>query len=414
MFLCVCVCWFVSRFPRKPVSTGTALATRSPSDVATASTPPTGVRIEGEDAQVAHVRLKPNMAFKVDPASLISVPQGVEVRAVYGAPQPQMERQQHYQQQQQQQQQSSGVGGFLSRLRSAPQQQPQPQPIEQEATAPIVAELVLQPGQSMPADSVQLGPSTAARLHTLNLNDFGGEMYVAAGSFLAAPSSVDIHTVPEPTGIPGLVLQRVDGVGSVVLKVAGQPIVRQLAQGEQMFAQANRIVAVESTAQVLNGQGLLVNIVGPGRILLQSLPSLEVALAQQAAATQQTLQNAGIQPPAGVQQQAGFAMGPMGMGMGGGLGSMVMQGMAFGVGSSIAHHAIGSMFGGSSSQPAAAPADSTPPANDVQPPADGDMVDESGTSGGESDGSFFGGNFFGGDDSGGDGGDFDGGDGGEW
>ena len=38
-----------------------------------------------------------------------------------------------------------------------------------------------------------------------------------------------------------------------------------------------------------------------------------------------------------------------GGGMMSGLGGMVAQGMAFGAGSSIAHHAVGSMFGGSGS-----------------------------------------------------------------
>jgi hypothetical protein len=315
-----------------------------------------------------------------------------------------MEQQQYYQQQQQQQQ-PSGVGGLLSRLRTAPppQQQQMQQPL---ATAPMLAEVSLQHGQST-TDAVELGPSTAAKLYTLPLDEVGGEAYIARGSFLAAPSSVNLHNVDEPTGIPGLVLQRVDGVGSVVLKVSGQPISRQLGSGEQMYAQANRLVAVESTVQVRGGDGLLLTLIGPGRVLLQSLPSLEVALSQQAEQTQQILQANGITPPPGM-QSSGFAMGPMGAGMGGGLGSMVMQGMAFGVGSSIAHHAIGSMFGGGHGASAAS---SAPEPAAAPPAAEPEMRDDldSGSSN-EGDGSFFGSMFGSDEDGGGD----DGGDGGDW
>ena len=51
------------------------------------------------------------------------------------------------------------------------------------------------------------------------------------------------------------------------------------------------------------------------------------------------------------QQQQGFALGQpqQGGGMMAGLGQTMAQGAAFGAGSSMAHAAIGSMFGGGSS-----------------------------------------------------------------
>lgn len=360
------------------------------------------------------MRLRPGSAFKVDPGSLIFVPQGVEVRATYGAPQAQTP----YQPQPQQQQATGGVGGMLSRLRSAPA--PPPPQQQQAPTAPMLAELSLQSGHSMPADSILLGPSTAARLHTVSLDSFGGEAYIQRGTFLAAPSSVQIHSVDEPTGIPGFVLQRVDGTGNMVLKAAGQALPKTLAEGEQLFAQSNRIVAVESTVQILGGQGLLVTLVGPGQVVLQSLPSLEVALTQQAEQTAQIMQQSGLAPAA---QQSGGFVGPFGigssMGMGGGLGSLVAQGMAFGVGSAIAHSAFNSMMGGGGHGAAAAP--QSPPADAQQqqqqpdssaPPADGEMHNDMEQGGGGSDGGD-GGGFFGGMFGGDEGGD-DGGDDGDW
>lgn len=188
--------------------------------------------------------------------------------------------------------------------------------------------------------------------------------------------------------MPGLALQRVDGSGSVVLKISGQPIVKRLGEGEQIFVQANRIVAVESSTQVLGNPGqMLTNIVGPGQVVLQSLPSLEAALVSQAEHTQQAMQASGV---------GGGALGsPFGgpMGMGGGLGSMVMQGAAFGVGSAIAHRAFDSAFGGPGSS-AAAP-------QPEAPPADNNASDDVAQDGGDGEGSFFGSMFGGGEEDGG-------------
>lgn len=391
-----------NRFNRRPAAAPAAGALAK-IPTALVSAPLAGVRIEGEEAQVAQVRLRAGVAYKVDPGSIISVPQGVEVKACYGAPQAEQQPQM-----QQQQQPASGVGGLLSRLRNTPQQQQQQQE-EQLPTAPMLAELSLQLGQPMPEESIQLGPSTAARLHTVSLDDFGGEIYISRGSFLAAPATVNIHSVDEPTNIPGLVLQRIDGVGSVILKVAGQAMPKDLAPGEQLYAQSNRIVAVESSVQILGGQGLLVTLVGPGRIVLQSLPSMEVALTQQAEQTAQVMQASGMAPSGGMISP--FGMGSS-MGMGGGLGAMVVQGMAFGVGSAIAHSAVNSMFGGgshaSSAAPAAAP-ESAPDSSASSAPQDGEMHNDLGdsNSGGGDGGGFFGG-MFGGDEDGGDeGGDSD-------
>lgn len=53
--------------------------------------------------------------------------------------------------------------------------------------------------------------------------------------------------------------------------------------------------------------------------------------------------------------QPAYQTGPLGQPTGGvmsGIGGTIAHGMAFGVGSSIAHHAIGSMFGGGSSHSA--------------------------------------------------------------
>lgn len=338
---------------------------------------------------MAHIRLLSDQdSIKCDPSSIISVPLGVEVRPIYGAPQliPQAQPASP----------APSTGGFLSRLREA---KSAPTSVQPELTAPILAEIILQPGQRMPEhDSVQLGPLTSSKLQTINVADYGGELFISKSAFLASSATVNIHNHPA-SGVPGLSLQRVDGEGNLVLKVSGQAILKDLAPGEQVFVQANRIVAVESSVQVLGGENrLLTNLVGPGRVLLSSLPSLEMALASQSEQTQQLAAAAGL-PSSG-------AMSPFGMGGGGGgLGSMVMQGMAFGVGSSIAHHAIGSAFGGGAggAAPAAEAAQPPPPA---APESDAQDISENNSGSGESDGSIFG-SMFGGGDEGNDGDDGD-------
>jgi hypothetical protein len=55
------------------------------------------------------------------------------------------------------------------------------------------------------------------------------------------------------------------------------------------------------------------------------------------------------QGPTAIQNVQYVAQPPSAMSGGMGLGGMMAQGMAFGVGSSVAHHAIGSLFGGGSS-----------------------------------------------------------------
>lgn len=267
-----------------------------------------------------------------------------------------------------------------------------PRPAAPTSDALILAEILLQPGHSMPpAESVQLGPVTSSKLQTLNLRDYGNELYISRGSFFAGSSTVNIHNLPN-SNLSGLVLQRVDGEGTIMLKVSGQPILKTLGEGEQMYVQANRLVAVESSTQVLGQPNtLLINVVGPGKVLLQSLPSLETAMMAQAEATNQALQAGGVNNS----MSSPFG-GPMGMG--GGLGSMLMQGAAFGVGSAIAHRAFDSAFGGSH----AAAVDPATPAPDVPSQSHDDSLDSG--DGGSSDGSFFG-SMFGGDEGGDDGGD---------
>jgi len=373
---------FANRFNRPPVgrASGSSTAVTRRPESALASDALAHAKIDGADAQVARVNLTPSDSLKVDPSAIIAVPNGVEVRPIYGAPQriPEPE-----------QQQQPNQGGFLSRLRERTPAASAPAP--NQLTAPMLAEVLLYEGQPATVEPVQLGPATASKLHTINLAEFGHEMFISRSAFLASASSVNVHFHAD-SGIPGLLLNRLEGEGNVMLKVSGQPIFKDLASGEQMYVQANRLVGVESSVAVTGGEGsMLVTLEGPGKVILQSLPSLEAALVQQAQQTAAILQQNGI-------NTAGMPLSPMGMGGGMGLGSMIMQGMAFGTGSAIAHHAIDSMFGGHGGAAAApTPAAEAPPAAEAAP--EPEMTNDLPPEESGSDGGFFG-SFFGGDDGG--------------
>lgn len=314
---------------RSPPSNATSYPLTNPPQSSLADPLLSTIKIEGTDSQVALIQLRnSNQSIKVDPASIVSIPSGVEVRPIYGAPQP-IQTATPAAAQPQQQQQS---GGFFSRFSSQQQAPAPPPPQQQQITCPILAEVVLQPGQPAPTDPVQLSAVTTSKLFPVNLDDFGGELYIARGSFLASSATVNINNSPD-TGIPNLNLQRVDGSGDLVLKVSGQVLIKDLAPNEKLYIQSNRFVAVESSVLVAGGAGaFLSTLTGPGRIVLQSLPSLETALAQQQEQTMAVANAAGI-PTSALGPSATYS--PLGPGFGGGgLGRVMMEGMAFGVGSS--------------------------------------------------------------------------------
>ncbi|MBQ4058398.1 MAG: TIGR00266 family protein [Lachnospiraceae bacterium] len=84
-------------------------------------------------------------------------------------------------------------------------------------------------------------------------------------------------------GGEGFILQEISGNGHVFLEVDGDPVVRELAQGEVLKVDTGNVVAFDRTVRyevetvkglgniVFGGEGLFVTkLVGPGRVILQT------------------------------------------------------------------------------------------------------------------------------------------------
>ena len=223
-----------------------------------------------------------------------------------------------------------------------------------------------------------LSPEYLADLETVDLRDHAGSLTIQRGSLLCAHSSVQVtdEVSRAPTadaflGGGGFSPQRLTGEGQVVLKGGGGFYVDELLDGQTIKVTPASLVACEdtvsfSTAPLAPGPSpSLLMLTGPGRVWLQTIPPHRTLLSSLAAG------NAALVPFNAAQSSAlgptssssSSAMSPFMGGMGGGggmmsgLGGALATGAAMGVGSEVAHRAIGGMFGGGGGGGQAAAAD---------------------------------------------------------
>jgi uncharacterized protein (TIGR00266 family) len=91
-------------------------------------------------------------------------------------------------------------------------------------------------------------------------------------------------------GGQGFILQRVTGPGTVFLDLSGEIVERDLAAGERLLVHAGHVGAIDPTVQfdiqrvpgfkniLFGGEGLFLAVLtGPGHIVLQSMPILNLA-----------------------------------------------------------------------------------------------------------------------------------------
>ncbi len=108
-------------------------------------------------------------------------------------------------------------------------------------------------------------------------------------AFLCAQDGVDVSialTKKVSSGLfggEGFILQEISGNGHVFLEVDGDPVVKELAQGEVIKVDTGNVVAFDRTVRyevetvkgigniVFGGEGLfLTKLIGPGRVILQT------------------------------------------------------------------------------------------------------------------------------------------------
>ena len=122
-----------------------------------------------------------------------------------------------------------------------------------------------------------------------NLAEYPNGLTFQKGSFLAAENSVETSiafTKRFSAGLfggEGFILQKATGNGHLFLEVDGDPIEKELAQGEVLKVDTGNVVAFAPTVSYeietvkglgnifLGGEGLfLTRLVGPGKVILQS------------------------------------------------------------------------------------------------------------------------------------------------
>jgi len=131
---------------------------------------------------------------------------------------------------------------------------------------------------------VMVAPTLPGDMQLLQLQ--GEPLLVQSGSYLASDVSIEVDTkwggAKTFFASEGLVLLRVAGTGSLLVSSYGAIHAKELAAGEGLTVDTGHIVAftesigfnvrrvggVKST--LLSGEGLVVDLKGPGRVLLQT------------------------------------------------------------------------------------------------------------------------------------------------
>ena len=130
----------------------------------------------------------------------------------------------------------------------------------------------------------------------IDMTSLPNGLMIQKGSFLCAEQDVDLKlkfTKKFSAGLfggEGFILQQATGKGNLFLEIDGDPIIKELAQGEVIKVDTGNVVAFDPTMSYeietvkglgnifLGGEGLfLTRLVGPGKVILQSQNFLDFA-----------------------------------------------------------------------------------------------------------------------------------------
>ncbi len=134
------------------------------------------------------------------------------------------------------------------------------------------------------AGEVSFAPALPGDINTVELS--GQTIFAQSGAFLAAPKTIEVDTkfggAKTFFSGEGLFLLKLSGTGTVFLCSYGAVHEKMLAAGEKLIVDTGHIVAFDESVQysvktvggmkstLLSGEGLVVELTGPGRILLQT------------------------------------------------------------------------------------------------------------------------------------------------
>ncbi len=193
---------------------------------------------------LATVKLAPNESIKVEPGAMVSHTDGITPD-------------------------TKAEGGFFGGLKRV-----------------IGGESFFQNTWSAPGagGEITLAPSLPGDMIALELS--GPEMLLASGAYIASDMSVTMDSSWGGArgffGGGGLILLRMGGYGTVVACSYGAIFERTLSPGERFVVDTNHIVGMDASIQftvqksgtwkstLLGGEGLVCQLTGPGRVLMQS------------------------------------------------------------------------------------------------------------------------------------------------
>ena len=143
---------------------------------------------------------------------------------------------------------------------------------------------------------VAFAAPSAGNILAIRLSEVGGQLICQKDSFLAAAKGVSIGIAFQRkilTGLfggEGFIMQKLEGDGWVFIHMGGTVVERELAAGEVLHVDTGCLAALTSTVQydvvqaggiktmLFGGEGVFfVNLTGPGKVWLQSLPFSRLA-----------------------------------------------------------------------------------------------------------------------------------------
>ena len=135
---------------------------------------------------------------------------------------------------------------------------------------------------------VAFATTVPGEIMPINVGEAQGLM-IQKGAFLCAEQGVDLKIALTKRfsaglfGGEGFILQRASGNGTLFLEIDGDPIIRDLQEGEVLKVDTGNVVAFEDSVKYeietvkglgnifLGGEGLFITkLVGPGRVIIQS------------------------------------------------------------------------------------------------------------------------------------------------
>lgn len=210
-------------------------------------------KIEGEESQIATVRLRPGETLRAESGSMLFMTEGIEMSTSL-----------------------QNASSAFSRMMTGQNV--------------FLTDFTYQ-GDKGGEGTVALGTDFPSKILRLSLEDYGGSLIAQRGAYLASNLSVDIQMEATKTlsagffGGQGFILQRLSGAGDVLVKAGGTLVTKELDDGEVIRVTSGSIVAFEPTVEydiqmmpgiknaMFGGEGLFVTTLkGPGKIWLQGMP----------------------------------------------------------------------------------------------------------------------------------------------